>query len=263
MIANYERCTQSRYTGNVGDVVVGRITEVGNKLWKVDVNARQEALLPIGSVNLPGGAQRRRTIEDRLQMRQLFAENDVISCEIATVKSYSAISVQTRSMKYGKLENGQMLTVPPSLVKRVRKHFVTLRCGVDVVLGHNGYIWLTASVRKPTSDAADSDEMELEEQEEAEAEANVAEVERSRLVTEMEDLKASHKNRTISGEERLRIARVANSIHILADAMMLVMPKTIEAIYEASISIAPRPSEMLIPLLSAKILEAVDMKGTL
>lgn len=44
-----------RYTGDVGDVVIGRITEVGNKRWKVDVNAKQDAVLLLSSINLPGG----------------------------------------------------------------------------------------------------------------------------------------------------------------------------------------------------------------
>lgn len=46
---------------------------------------------------------------------------------------------------YVQLENGQFLTVPPALIKRAKQHFQTLPCGVDVILGLNGYIWLTAT----------------------------------------------------------------------------------------------------------------------
>jgi hypothetical protein len=42
----------------VGDVVVGRVTEVAQKRWKMDVNGRQDAALMLSSVNLPGGVQR-------------------------------------------------------------------------------------------------------------------------------------------------------------------------------------------------------------
>ena len=48
---------QYRYTGEIGDVVVGRITEVAQKRWKVDVSARCDAILMLSSVNLPGGVQ--------------------------------------------------------------------------------------------------------------------------------------------------------------------------------------------------------------
>jgi len=46
---------KSRYNGEIGDVVVGRITEVQQKRWKVDTNARLESVLLLSSVNLPGG----------------------------------------------------------------------------------------------------------------------------------------------------------------------------------------------------------------
>ena len=39
----------------------------------------QDAVLLLSSINLTGGVQRRRTIQDQLQMREYFAENDLIS----------------------------------------------------------------------------------------------------------------------------------------------------------------------------------------
>ena len=44
-----------RYVGEVGDVVIGRITEVGNKRWKVDAHAMLDSALMLSCVNLPGG----------------------------------------------------------------------------------------------------------------------------------------------------------------------------------------------------------------
>lgn len=37
--------------------MIGRIVEVGPSRWKVDANARQDAILMLSSVNLPGGIQ--------------------------------------------------------------------------------------------------------------------------------------------------------------------------------------------------------------
>jgi exosome complex component RRP4 len=73
------RPLQSRYVGEIGDVLVGRIVEVGAKRWKVDVGGVQDAVLMLSSVILPGGVQRRRTYEDQLQMRELFVEGDLLS----------------------------------------------------------------------------------------------------------------------------------------------------------------------------------------
>jgi exosome complex component RRP4 len=44
-----------RYNGDVGDVVVGRIAEVGQKKWRVELNSKQYAGLLLSAINLPGG----------------------------------------------------------------------------------------------------------------------------------------------------------------------------------------------------------------
>lgn len=49
------RPIKCRYMGEIGDVVVGRITEVQQKRWKVETNSRLDSVLLISSVNLPGG----------------------------------------------------------------------------------------------------------------------------------------------------------------------------------------------------------------
>jgi exosome complex component RRP4 len=69
----------TRYTGDVGDVIIGRIIAVGQERWRIDINAKQDGVLLLSSINLPGGVRRRRTTEDQLKMRDFFVENDVIS----------------------------------------------------------------------------------------------------------------------------------------------------------------------------------------
>ena len=44
-----------RYNGEVGDVVIGRIREVGQRRWKVETHAKLDSVLMLSSVNLPGG----------------------------------------------------------------------------------------------------------------------------------------------------------------------------------------------------------------
>jgi exosome complex RNA-binding protein Rrp4 len=44
-----------RFNGEIGDVVVGRITEVAQKRWRVDTQSRLDSVLTLASVNLPGG----------------------------------------------------------------------------------------------------------------------------------------------------------------------------------------------------------------
>jgi len=56
------RAIKTRYNPEVGDLVVGRITEVQPRRWKVDANSRQDAVLMLSSVNLPGGVQVSRLV---------------------------------------------------------------------------------------------------------------------------------------------------------------------------------------------------------
>lgn len=49
------RPLKSRYVGEIGDVVVARVTEVQQKRWKVNTNSRLDSILFLAAVNLPGG----------------------------------------------------------------------------------------------------------------------------------------------------------------------------------------------------------------
>lgn len=39
------------------------------------------------------------------------------------------------------------MTVPPILIRRLKSHFYSLPCGVDLILGLNGYIWVSKHVK--------------------------------------------------------------------------------------------------------------------
>jgi exosome complex component RRP4 len=70
-----------RYGAELGDVVVGRVTDLAARRWAVDVGAATRASLQLGAVALPGDVQRRRTAEDELAMRGWFREGDVLVAE--------------------------------------------------------------------------------------------------------------------------------------------------------------------------------------
>ncbi|KAH7467181.1 Exosome complex component RRP4 [Phytophthora ramorum] len=205
----------SRYIGEVGDIVVGRVTDVASKRWKVDVNGQQDAGLMLSSVTLPGGAQRRRTYADQLQMRAFFVENDLISAEIQEVRYDGSLSLHTRSLRYGKLENGQFVAVAAPLVKRMKQHMVTLPgIGVDAILGTNGYIWVSRSMAALGGDDEDAN---------------------SSMETRVEVLTAKrqlHASTPMSVEDRRRIARVSQALLRLNEQFRLITPESIMDTYE-------------------------------
>lgn len=146
------RPLKTRYYGEIGDVVIGRILEVQQKRWKVDTNSRLDATLMLNSVNLPGGELRRKTVEDELAMRQYLQEGDLITAEVQNIMSDGMLSLHTRSLKYGKLSQGTLVQVSPSLVKRRKSHFHPLPCGCTIILGNNGYIWISPTASEHTDD---------------------------------------------------------------------------------------------------------------
>uniref|UniRef100_A0A2K5I5K5 Uncharacterized protein n=1 Tax=Colobus angolensis palliatus TaxID=336983 RepID=A0A2K5I5K5_COLAP len=136
------KALKTRYIGEAGDIVVGRITEVQQKRWKVETNSRLDSVLLFSSMNLPGGELKRRSAEDELAMTGFLQEGDLISAEVQAVFSDGAVSLHTRSLKYGKLGQGVLVQVSPSLVKQQKTHFHDLPCGASVVLVNNGFIWI-------------------------------------------------------------------------------------------------------------------------
>jgi exosome complex RNA-binding protein Rrp4 len=139
----------NRYAGNVGDVVVGRIVLVGPNRWFVDLNGTQDAFLPLTSVHLPDGEQRRRTAKDEMQMRDIFTEGDIVAAEVQNIYRDGAIVLQTRSKKFGALSNGVLVKSTPSLIKHLEQHIVTMESiGVQIIFGLNGYLWVSADSSK-------------------------------------------------------------------------------------------------------------------
>lgn len=235
------RAPQARYSGEVGDVVVGRIVAVGARRWRVDVRARHDAVLLLSAVNLEGGEQRRRTAEDQLNMRSVFSEGDLVSAEVHALLQDGSLSLHARSLEYGRLENGQMIRVPAALVSRIAAHFFTLRAGVDVILGLNGVVWLAAASEAdaaaaaaagPTSAGAARGPRGVARGGSAlDAAAEAAEEGHAEAV---EATKRAAATRDIDAATRLRIARAANAVLALAATGMAISPESIMDVYDES-----------------------------
>ncbi|OAD08860.1 hypothetical protein MUCCIDRAFT_176157 [Mucor lusitanicus CBS 277.49] len=220
------RPLKTRYTAEIGDIVVGRITEVAMKRWKVDTNARQDANLLLSSVSLPGGVQRRKNEADELQMRQFFSEGDVLVAEVQAFYADGTMGLHTRGFKFCKLRNGSFLCVPPVLVQRCKSQFHSLPCGVDVILGLNGYIWIHKKF-EITGDESDP------------------------------TVSYSSENDPITEEERQDIARVSNCIAALAKQYMHINDTIIVYTYEASLEYTVKE------LLNLDVIESITSEASL
>lgn len=181
----------------------------------------------MSSQTLPGGEQRLRTYEDQLQMRSLFQENDLICAEVQMISSDGLLHLHTRSLKYGHLENGQLIEVGAQLIKRLPQHHISLPCGMDMVLGRNGKIWIARTMPEQW-------------QREAGIEVNAV----NPVAEALEKLRKKHRETPLTRNERLTAARVYNSIRCVAKAGKIVTPEKVMTVHQRSLSLAPK--EMLI-----------------
>ena len=60
-------------------------------------------------------------------MRRYISEGDLISREVQNIYNNGSLSLHTRSLKYGKLGQGVMVQVGPSLVRGRKTHLKMLR----------------------------------------------------------------------------------------------------------------------------------------
>lgn len=95
-------------------------------------------------------------------MRTFFSEGDLLVGEVQSFYADGATSLHTRTLKYYKLRNGTLTIVPPALVQRAKSHFHKLPYGVDVILGLNGYIWVSKTTSKSGDIGKAAEEAEAE-----------------------------------------------------------------------------------------------------
>lgn len=204
-----------------------------SKRWRVDISGVRDAVLSLSSINLASGEQRMKTHEDQLSMRTLFQENDLICAEIQNISAEGVISLHSRSLKYGKLENGQLLIVPAALVRRLPQHYISLPSGVDVILGKNCYIWVTRSM--PESWKQESEDMRDD---------------ITPLAETLQRLRVKHCETPLTAEERVKVVRTRNAILAISKSaeqeenrasVISVTPDNIMTVYNKSIDMKMQP----------------------
>ena len=239
-----------RYEGYVGDLVVGRIVSVGLNRWKVQLVSHQPtAVLPLSGVHLPGGVQRMRTQQDAREMRQFLTEGDLVSAEVHKTltadggsSSSSSLQLHTRSTRYGKLENGCWIQVPPGRIPKRKHHYVTnfIQGQFDILLGCNGWIWMQRAASKSTHapnsmNTADSRHPRYGGG--GDAGDGMSSSTTSLLLggPELAELqeaqRAQHAAQPYSREERLELARLRNAVECLRLASLPITVESVEYVY--------------------------------
>mmetsp|Transcript_34806 Transcript_34806/g.80455 ORF Transcript_34806/g.80455 Transcript_34806/m.80455 type:complete len:363 (-) Transcript_34806:223-1311(-) len=237
-------------SASVGDLVVGRVSQIQTARWTVRLGPGcRDAPLPLSSVNLPGGVQRIRTSEDALTMSKLFAPGDLLSAEVAKTSPGGDVVLHTRSLRYGKLENGTYAHVPSHLIRRRAQHIVTLppRVGCDVLLGLNGGVWIqrTYPTEWTTGMGTDGEDM-----------AGTAGAEA--LAEDLQKVRKRHADTPMDSTTAKNMIRVRNAICCLGEVRRMIDPDTIVAVYDESLKLVTDDlGSMLDPAVIVKITECV------
>lgn len=138
-------------------------------------------------------------------MRTFFSEGDLLVSEVQAFFQDGSISLHTRSLRYGKLRNGLLVRSPASLISRLKSHFIVLPCGVQLIVGLNGFIWVCIASK------------EVKEEDE-------------------EDFTLySSKNDDLPMEKQEAIARVGKCIEILAESGVRITEARVAGLWEASL----------------------------
>lgn len=237
----------SIYHGQVGDLVVGRIVAVGATRWKVQLvsNGGRDAQLPLSGIHLPGGVQRIRTAQDQRDMRQFFVEGDLVSAEVHKVQQDGTLLLHTRSTRYGKLENGVLVAgIPPALMARRKNHYLTdFLDHMDVVWGTNGNVWIQRRLNRNRNQPGS-----------ATAEDGGSTNAGSNNNNPLEDLnevheklRQEHSAAPLLKEDRIRLARLRNSMECLRMVHTMMTPEAVAQVYTMSLQESIRPADMLRP----------------
>ncbi|RPB21271.1 hypothetical protein L211DRAFT_790757 [Terfezia boudieri ATCC MYA-4762] len=222
----------TRYTPQIGDLVLGRIHSVQTKRWLVDITSTSLAVLLLSSINLPGGILRRRTAADELQIRGFFSEGDLLVAEVQSLMGLDGgvASLHTRSLRYGKLRNGTLVVVGGGGVVRGRRHVWTITTAagggeVDVVAGVNGWIWIAKSTSNGPAGGSQK----------AGGDGKVG-VSITRLEEESSEGLYSSVNEYISVATRREISRLAQCVRAMVRWNVPVDEAGLNAVYEASVT---------------------------
>ncbi len=129
------------YIPNKGDMIIGKVTEVGFAGWLVDIGSPYSANLPIGE------AVKEKVDLLTVDISKFFDIGDLIFAKVLNVTKSKIIQL---SMKENgrKLIGGRIVKITPTKVPRVigkKGSMINLlkeKSGCNILVGQNGWIWI-------------------------------------------------------------------------------------------------------------------------
>ncbi len=131
-----------RYMPRRGDVIIGRVTGIGNSGWTVDINSPYNADLNIGE------ATREYIDLAKTDMSKYYDINDYMLAEVIAITESKYVKLTTKYRPYRRLSPGNIIVVSPTKIPRIIGKAGSMikqlkdSSGCDVVVGQNGLVWI-------------------------------------------------------------------------------------------------------------------------
>lgn len=139
---------KGKYIPSEGDLVIGKIVEVGFTSWVVDINSPYSAVLPVSEVT-----PKPVTIP-RAGLSKILDEGDLILARVVSFDRSKDPVLTIKESRLGKIERGIVVEISPNKVARVigkKGSMVKLLeelLDVSILVGQNGRVLVVGSDRK-------------------------------------------------------------------------------------------------------------------
>jgi len=136
-----------KYFPKEGDVVIGRIVDIGMYGWRVDFGWPFYATIP-----LKDGS--RDFIPNGVDLTQYYSYGEYVACKITKVNGSKIIDASMKLPGTKKLSNGRLIEVQPTRVPRIigkQGSMISLikeSTNCFIVVGQNGFVWISGGEPK-------------------------------------------------------------------------------------------------------------------
>jgi exosome complex component RRP4 len=130
-----------KYLPKEGDVIIGKVIEIGLFGWRIDFGWSFFATLPLKEGS-------REYIPNGADLSQYYKIGDYVACKITRVVGSKVIDVSAKYPGTKRLTNGRLISVKPTRVPRIigkQGSMVSLvkeKTGVFIIVGQNGNVWI-------------------------------------------------------------------------------------------------------------------------
>ncbi|MBS3078264.1 hypothetical protein J4412_02045 [Candidatus Pacearchaeota archaeon] len=127
------------YSPRRGNVVIGKIENLTNNGWVVDIGSADSAFLSLMEVP-------RYVNKDA--MEEVFKIDELLIAKIWSMGK-RGIDLSIKSRGYGKIEEGMVFSVNPNKVPRIigkegsMINIIKEKTGCEIDVAQNGYVWIT------------------------------------------------------------------------------------------------------------------------